>query len=139
MVFSIIKPQTAVPSIMVDGNDWTDVVQRARVRSTLPQQDATTFATQQHGAFIGGTERITIDLIGLQTKGDDASGPFMPLSNYQDVAVEVQYDTFCSIAANCNGQDAGIDQTAGVLGNVDGQFVSTDTIAVTWSGVAGAT
>jgi hypothetical protein len=136
MVYTIIRGQTAVASILVATLEYNRIVQRVRIRSTLPQTDATTFSTEQNGQFIAGIERMTFDMTALMTKGDTRTGPFLPLAAFQGVAVSVAYDTGCSIASVCNAQDGGADRAAGQLGNVDVQFITTGTIVVTWSNAA---
>jgi hypothetical protein len=137
MAFAIIRPQTAVAKVEITpagGSlaDWTQVFQRGRVRSNLPQIDATTYSTEASGQFIGGVERLTFEMGGLQTKGAPASGPLLPLSAYQAALLNMQYDTGCSISATVNATDGGTDRPAGAMGLIDAVAVSTGSFTVTW-------
>lgn len=154
MAFAIIRGQTATASVTLTrtlpsgsagaAETWTNVFQSVRVRSTLPQIDATTYANEANGAFIAGIERLTFDMTGLLTKDDAGSptlipiGPTLPLSLFQGCTIAMVYDTGCSVSAVCNFTDGEINRPAGAMGVITAQAVSTGSFTVTWKRAAAA-
>lgn len=130
MALSTIRAQTAVADISIASASWKQVFNFVRVRSALPQIDATVFATEQNGEFLAGIERLTIELSGLLKKGAAQSGPLIPLP--QNVAFIVQYDTSCTITGTCNFTDGDIARAAGGIGTITATAVSTGTFVVAW-------
>jgi hypothetical protein len=148
MALTIIRGATATGFVKLtptlsDGTagslqDWTHVFQSVRIRSTLPQIDATVYGNQANGAFIAGIERLTFDMSGLLTYDDAESpalmnvGPTFPLASYQNCTILRQFDTGCTVSAAANFTDGEINQPAGAMGVITAQAVSTGAFTVTW-------
>lgn len=131
MALSFISGLNAVASVMLGTEDWTPIMQRCRIRFPLPQQDTTTFLTENVGDSAPGVQRATFDFFGLMAKGAAQSGPILP-SAYQNKAISVDFDTSCTVSATCNAQDGGADRSAGNLGVVDASFLSKGAITIDW-------
>jgi hypothetical protein len=69
MALATITPQTASVEILLATVSYKNYFSSARVRSNLPQLDATVFGNEATGDFIAGIERLTIDFGGVLKKG----------------------------------------------------------------------
>jgi hypothetical protein len=74
MALATITPQTASVEILLATVSYKNYFSSARVRSNLPQLDATVFGNEATGDFIAGIERLTIDFGGVLKKGGCAAG-----------------------------------------------------------------
>jgi hypothetical protein len=131
MALAPILPSTAVADITIASVSNKTIFNSARVRSNMPQIDVTTYATEANGEFVGGIERLTIDLAGIMKKGGSAiAGPLIPLP--QNVAVVIQYDTGCTFTLTMNFTEAEAYRPAGQIGTITGSGFSTGTFVVAW-------
>jgi hypothetical protein len=132
MPLATITPQGAVTDILLATVSYKNYFSSARVRSNLPQLDATVFGNEATGDFIPGIERLTIDFGGVLKKGAAASGPLMPLSGKQGVAFSIQYDTGATIAGTMNFSEAEASMVVGQLRAITASGFSVSTFTVTW-------
>jgi hypothetical protein len=134
MALATITPQTAVVDILLATNSYKNYFSSARVRSNLPQLDATVFGNEATGDFIAGIERLTIDFGGVLKKGAAQAGPLMPLSGKQGVAFVIEYDGITNqITGTMNFSEAEASMVVGQLRAITASGFSVGTFTVTWS------
>jgi hypothetical protein len=130
MALALISPQTAVHDITLAAASYKTIFTSTRVRSTMPQLDVTTYATEAAGDFIGGIERLTLDLAGILKKGSAVAGPLIPLP--QNKAAVITWDTSCTITATVNFSEAEVSRPAGQFGTITGTAFSIGSWVVAW-------
>ncbi len=133
MALTTIKTNTAVTTIEVGGVDVSHIVDTVSTSFSAPIENITVFADEQTGGETSvGTEQVTYGLAGPLRFGAAGTTPFIPISAYQDVSIEVTYATDCSVSssANFNASDPGRVTTA--AGRYSASAVSNGTIVVDW-------
>jgi hypothetical protein len=134
MALATITPQTASVEILLATVSYKNYFSSARVRSNLPQLDATVFGNEATGDFIAGIERLTIDFGGVLKKGAAAAGPLIPLSGKQGIAFVIEYDGVANqITGTMNFSEAEASMVVGQIRPITASGFSVGTFTVTWA------
>lgn len=130
MALAPILPSSAVADISIAAASYKTIFNSMRIRSNMPQLDVTTYATEANGEFVGGIERLTVDLAGILKKGSAVAGPLIPLP--QNKAVVATYDTSCTFTFQMNFSEGEVNRPAGQIGTITGSGFSTGSFVVAW-------
>lgn len=133
MAATTIKAQNAAAAFVVDGVTYTDHLDRVDVQSNAPVENETTFANEDSGGdFSVGTEILTL-VIGGPLRFDQAgTGPFLPVSDFQDKTWSLTYITGCSISGTLSMTSTGIDNVAGTTRRHRSTAINKGAFVVTW-------
>ncbi len=125
-----INAQSATTDITIAGKSYRTIFSDVAVDATTDQIDSSVFASEPDGEFEPGSTRLILTLAGLLKKGGEVSGPLIPPP--QNQAIEVQYDTDCTINGTFNFRRATARRTVLQNAILSGEAVSTGTFLVAW-------
>lgn len=134
MAIATIRPKTAGANIVINAQEYNNIMSYASVVSNAPRIDETVFSTESAGGESSvGTEELSIELRGIMKRGATGTGPLFPLRNLENVVFNIEWDDGCKIEGTCNFVRAGGYRSAGSTGTIDGQAFSTGAFTKTWN------
>lgn len=133
MALKTLKATNSAVAISIGGHDMTDVLDGVRSVESAPVENETVFSNEASGGANGiGTPIVTYTFTGPAKSGTQASVPFRPLSLFQDVALEIEYDTGCEESCSVNFINADINMPAGLTRRVAGIAQSNGAVTFAW-------